>query len=224
MSNLYRQPFYQQTKGFSLIEMAVALVIVGLLLGGLMAPLSTQMENARRKETERTLAGALEAIYGYAIAIGRLPCPDTANDGLENRVGNTCAAASGTLPWATLGVGQNDGWGRTFIYRVTTAFADTIDGTGCGAATPGISFSLCSVGDIEVRNSAAGQPVANNVPAIVVSQGANFGAPASADEIENANNNTIFVARTYTADFDDLSAWIVPGILMNRLSVSGRLP
>ncbi|PPD20086.1 MAG: hypothetical protein CTY17_07895 [Methylomonas sp.] len=210
--------------GFSLIEMAVALVIVGLLLGGLMMPLSLQMDNARRKDTERTQSALLEAVYGHAISNGRLPCPDINNDGMEDRVGGNCVSAFGGLPWASLGTGQNDAWGRGFVYRVTPTFADSTDGTGCTTATPGVSFSLCSTGDIEVRNSAVGQVLASNLAAIVVSQGANAGAAAAADEIENTDNDAIFVSRTQAADFDDLVAWVVPGILLNRMVVTGRLP
>lgn len=200
-------------QGFSLIEVAIALVITGLLLGGLMTPLATQMDSSRRNETRQTQAAVLEAIYGYALVTGNLPCPDTDNDGLENRAGNACVAPGGTLPWATLAIGNGDGWGRNFIYRVSANFADTNDGTGCDTPTPGVSFSLCSTGDIQVQDAAAGGMVANGVPAIVVSQGNSLGV--AADETENSDNDSVFVARTYTADYDDMVVWLVPGILYN---------
>ncbi len=65
--------------GFTLVEMAVVLVIIGLLLGGLLIPLSTQMENDKRKETQATLAAIREALIGYAVINGSLrPAPATA--------------------------------------------------------------------------------------------------------------------------------------------------
>jgi len=39
---------YQETQGgFSLVELSIVILIMGLLLGGLMMPLSVQRENAR---------------------------------------------------------------------------------------------------------------------------------------------------------------------------------
>ncbi|MFN3717118.1 MAG: type II secretion system protein, partial [Thiobacillus sp.] len=96
--------------GFTLTEMAVVLVIVALLIGGMILPLSTQMELRNVSETRKQLNDIAEALYGYAASHvasdGRpyLPCPDTDGDGLENRSGSTCANQEGTLPWATLGL------------------------------------------------------------------------------------------------------------------------
>jgi prepilin-type N-terminal cleavage/methylation domain-containing protein len=39
--------------GFTLVEMAIVLVIVGLLLGGLLMPLSAQIEQRRIGETQK---------------------------------------------------------------------------------------------------------------------------------------------------------------------------
>jgi prepilin-type N-terminal cleavage/methylation domain-containing protein len=73
------------TGGFSLTEMAVVLVIVGLLVGGMMMPLSAQTEFRQRQDTERYLADAREALLGFAIANERLPCPaSNTSNGLES--------------------------------------------------------------------------------------------------------------------------------------------
>ena len=52
--------------GFSLVEMAVVLVIVALLITGLVIPFSAQQEIRARQETERTLTDIHEALLGYA--------------------------------------------------------------------------------------------------------------------------------------------------------------
>ncbi len=216
-------------RGFSLIEISIVLIIVGLLLGGLMAPLGTQIESSRRNETKQQIAQSIEAVYGYSLANGRLPCPDTTNDGAENRTGNNCTAVSGNLPWATLAMNVQDSWGQPLLYRVSNNFADLVDGTGC-AATPAanISFSLCSVGDIQVRDSAGGTFVAINVPALVISRGKNWAVAPAADEAENSNNDVNFVKKNYSsaagAEFDDMVSWVVPGILISRMVKAGRLP
>ena len=55
-------------RGFTLIEMAIVLVIVTILIGGLAMPLSAQIQARRIGETNRTLEEAREAIIGYAMS------------------------------------------------------------------------------------------------------------------------------------------------------------
>ena len=53
--------------GFTLIELAIVLVIVTILIGGLAVPLSAQIEARRIAETRKTMEEAREAIIGYAM-------------------------------------------------------------------------------------------------------------------------------------------------------------
>ena len=55
-------------QGFTLIELAIVLVIVTILVGGLAMPLSAQIEARRISETRKTLEEAREAILGYAMS------------------------------------------------------------------------------------------------------------------------------------------------------------
>jgi len=216
-------------KGFSLIEISIVLVILGLITGGIMGPLSAQIESSRRNETKQSLNKALESLYGFALANGHLPCPDTSGDGMENRnAANQCIAAMGSLPWVTLSVRADDAWGRALSYRVSPLFADLVDGTGCAVPTIGISFSLCSVGDILINNPMTGTAVAINIPAIIISGGKNWPNLPSAHENENIDNDPLFNDRPYSATagivFDDIVTWVVPGVLLNRMVKAGRLP
>ncbi len=126
--------------GFSLVEMAIVLTIVALLLGGLLPMISGQVEQQHRTEARKQLEEIRAALVGFAVANGRLPCPDTDNDGTENfsaaaviidniplagqstRI-NTPCAGGGTIPYNQLGTSQTDGFGGTFIYNVTPVFA-----------------------------------------------------------------------------------------------------
>lgn len=238
--------FGYKTAGFTLVEMAIVLVIIGLLLGGMLMPLSAQMDQRRVSETQKALDEINQALLGFAIVNGFLPCPadptlasGTANAGVARvRTAAACTGGNnGVLPWATLGLSETDSWGNRYTYRVTTGFADTTDGTACGTATAGVSFELCSAGDAVVR-PASGSPssLATAIPAVIVSHGKNASGAyntagtqllpvsADADEAENSDSDTDFVSKAPTATFDDLVAWVSPNSLFNRMVAAGRLP
>lgn len=94
--------------GFSLIEFAVALVIVGAL-GLLVWQFLPRLKSlpAMARLTGTTLEQAETALNGFILANGRLPCPDAtaANTGNED-----CAAGAsmGWLPVRTLGLSLSE--------------------------------------------------------------------------------------------------------------------
>lgn len=57
----------KRARGFTLIELAIVLVIITILIGGLVAPLSAQIQSRRIAETQKTLEEAREAVIGYAM-------------------------------------------------------------------------------------------------------------------------------------------------------------
>ncbi|MCK9201171.1 MAG: type II secretion system protein [Gallionella sp.] len=227
---------YHQTQGgFTLVEMAMVLLIIGLLLSGLMPTLSAQMEAQRIKETQHQMNEIKEALIGFALIYGRLPCPADAtiatgqpDSGKEK---SSCLAGNngGVLPWVTLGVNETDAWGRRFTYRVTPAFA---------TVTPLFLLSSSANLDVGLTSNSSDTSVAFNVPAIVVSHGSNGlgaytpagGTPpttATGDELDNvaSDNNNHFVSHDFVQNgFDDIVAWISPNTLMNRMVAAGKLP
>lgn len=210
-------------RGFTLTEMAVVLVIVALLIGGMIMPLSTQLDLRYVAETRKQLADIAEALIGYAASHtasdGRpyLPCPDTDGDGLENRSGGTCTNQEGLLPWATLGLGRQDAWGYPFRYRVSASFSNNA-----------VGFTLFSAGDIRVCTTAScTATLGAQLPAVFLSTGKNGGAtPSDLDELANLDGNTDFVSHDSTSNssYDDLVAWLPPTLLIHRMVSAGRLP
>lgn len=231
-----------QQCGFTLIELAIVLFVVGLLLGGFLAPLANKIEFENRVETQVALEEIKDILLGFAMETGYLPCPDTDGDGIEDLVtavsgapGLTCSSETGALPAITLGVNNDDAWDNPYIYQVDDEFADrsdppNTDGKSTDSCTPtaNISFSLCSTGNITVLDSNAGNTIANLIPALIVSEGKNFTETPSTHEAENADGDAIFVQRDYSADdtnaFDDIIIWISPHILRNRMVEAGVLP
>ena len=220
-------------RGFSLVEMAVVLVILGLLLSGLLMTLTSQQAAQKVLEAERAEQQIREALLGFAAINGRLP----------TAVGCTGGDA-GVLPWATLGLRQLDAWNWRYTYRVSPLFSRTVVARtpaqyGCAVAPPAAparaAFALCSPGPYEVRGSAGGTALATGLPALFVSHGPNGfrarradgglnGASGDADEQENADADAIHVDRSPTETFDDRVEWIAAPVLMNRMLQAGRLP
>lgn len=230
-----------QQRGFSLVEIAIVLVIVGLMIGGLLTPLTVQMEQRRVADTRRMLDDAREALVGYAVRHGHLPCPAiSANNGEEDRTGQRCTdeRRDGFLPWATLGLPKLDAWNHLYRYSVTPAFADS-----------GQRFKLVTPRDItlytrDANGTLAYAAPAQDVPAVVVSHGANgagafselgiaVASPAGGndDERANAQSDVNFVSRQHSDNrggqggaFDDIVVWVSPNILFNRMVAAQVLP
>lgn len=102
------------------MEIAIVLVIIGLLVGVGASVLGPLTKRTKLVTTRERIATAREAIIGYAISRGRLPCPDTDGDGAEN---SPCAASSlSPLPYGSLGIPGRDSWGRTLFYDVNPIF------------------------------------------------------------------------------------------------------
>lgn len=213
-------------QGFTLIELAIVLIIVTLLIGGLAVPLSAQIQARRIAETRKTLDAAQEAIVGFAMTHPgslapnrRLPCPDTDGDGRENLdiAANSCQSNAGWLPWVNLGVGAQDAWGNRLRYSVLTKFAT--EGFRA-SSTPADPLVVCTAASC----STTAPDVAADVVYVLVSHGPNgwgarnlsgstLAAPSGPDEIANLDNDRIYVSRTPTdtsavrGEFDDLVAW-----------------
>jgi len=239
--------------GFSLIEMAVVMLIVGLLLSGLFVALGDSAANRNRISAAAELENFREALYGFAQTTGRLPCPAVVGSaGAEAPIGGgICTRAHGFIPAATLGlqgsVDSNglllDPWGNPYRYSISVllaggnrAFTTTV-GLQAQFALGALAASadlLCIAGA-----AACAAPIyANTVPALIYSMGADWGTYTSVLQLENAstplvsgfrmatdNNfvNSVFVDEGANA-FDDILVWLSPNILYARMIAAGKLP
>jgi type II secretory pathway pseudopilin PulG len=278
--------------------MAIVLVIVTILIGGLAVPLSAQIQARRIAETNRTLDEVRDAILGHAMShttgsctcaytsgtlessptttcptnlcptsvtgtatltIGPrhfLPCPDKLDDGnplttddgdgVADKTGSgptaTCVKPYGYLPWATLGVGNQDAWGNRLRYSVTDAFSRS---AGFSNSDEG-DLTVCSSSLNAGASDCAPGNVADKIPVVILSQGPNgWGALnisgttqaplGGIGEKENVNIDTEFVnslpykpangsAAEQAKEFDDLVRWISADQIRGRVCPSGGCP
>ncbi len=183
-------------KGFTLIELAVVLVIVGILAGSFITTLGSRIDVTRRAETIDEIEDIKQALFGYAMSNNfiHLPCPDCrnsacikdavnnfANDGIEDRVGPVCDVdvadaiavelPIGNLPWQTLGLGYGDSWANRYNYWVSDSISDN-----------GASFQLTpppawNTAVINTRVGTVINAISTNAVVIIMSQGKNgYGA------------------------------------------------
>lgn len=130
-------------RGFSLVEIALVLVIAGLALGAGISLLGSQLENKKVSDTQNRIKEASEAIIAFAMVNGRLPCPaappatvTAVNRGLSaplNPPIGTCTNFDGFVPARTLGLSEQgvngnsegitqDAWSFGLRYRVSNYF------------------------------------------------------------------------------------------------------
>ncbi|WP_158269846.1 type II secretion system protein [Desulfonatronum sp. SC1] len=223
-------------RGFTLVEMAIVLLIMGLAIGGGIAAFSTLSERANTAKVRKQMEEITNALIGYAQVHSCLPCAavPTGSDGTDGRgTANPCntqcsiARSYGVIPWATLGVKETDPWGGRFSYRVTREFT-------------GNAIALATNGTITIVND-AGDPMAEEAVAVIISHGRNQiyaylpsgaqvpllpGMPDDPSERENRpETNDTFVGQALSSsDFDDLVTWIGSFQLKRALIEAGRLP
>lgn len=217
---------FSRNKGFTLVEMVIVLVIVGLLISVFLAPLSAQRDINDYGKVRADLEQIKEALYGYAIINGRLPCPtiqpNPAAAGYGEEAANCVAPApEGYLPWKTLGVREVDSWG---IRR--TATTDPWVGywryrVNINAAVP---FALETIfpPTLSVRDSAGNTLTTNTESplAIVYSAGKNLNPDGQNVSVLDG----VYQSDVPIATFDDVTVWISRTVLMNRMVAAEKLP
>ena len=114
MLGICRTSVRQIPRGFTLVEIAIAIFIITILLGSILVPLTTQVESRNYDTTQRILDQARDALIGFAAANGRFPCPASATsngaEDVSDLANGICGATVsftavyvGFLPARTLG-------------------------------------------------------------------------------------------------------------------------
>ncbi len=159
-----RRPRFESS-GFTLVELAVVLLILGALFAGILIPLTTQVDLRRVADTQKTLSEIRDALIGFSAANGRLPCPASGgSNGQESFAaggstsnGNCSNFFDGFVPAAVLGIGPTDNagyvldaWNNRIRYAVPN-----VDYSAIGSATPTSAngnFDFTGLGTLPAAN------------------------------------------------------------------------
>ena len=102
--------------GFTLIEMAVVMMISGIIIATMITLLPTFVKSDKIKENRTRMTKYDNALQGYIITHFRLPLADIDGDGFEED-GTAEEDAFGYLPYRTLGLHSgDDAWGNPVKY------------------------------------------------------------------------------------------------------------
>jgi len=200
-------------RGFTLIEMAIVLMIIGLLLGIFLIPFSTKLTQQQNQQTEQQLEAIQEALFGFAIVKGRLPCPAKDVNGRED---STFCGQEGYLPWLNLGVEGYDAWGQLFRYRADEQYTNAF-------LNPPTTSSELEVQDRQSNLLTAFEDNTNpiNERSRVIALIFSYGKDREAND-KNKILDNIYVQDVYIENqFDDILIWLPKSLLINRLVVAG---
>ena len=196
-------------RGFSLIELAMVMTIMGLLLAGLVMPMAARVDQQRVGTTQQQLVEIRAAIAGYALANDALPCPAIpASNGRSSATANGCTRQHGFVPAVTLGLpgARNadqlltDAWGNPIRYSVTRADADgdarwdflrpgEMRNVTLAALAPDLRVCTMTAGSTATACANNARTVTANAAAVVFSMGKDWATGASADQLENVGAN-----------------------------------
>jgi prepilin-type N-terminal cleavage/methylation domain-containing protein len=191
-------------EGFTLVEMAIALVIVGIvvtMLAGMMGPLRVTMKVS---ETNTNMNAAVDGLLGFAATNSRLP---------------NLAQFPAVLRT------QNDGWGKPVQYIFdNNLFNPPLGASICSMISTNITARICT-------DAACTTPTSvNNVAFMILSGGGNLNNQTAAGQAVGgaATINTYapgIAVDNYggdvnrpTDEYDDIVKWVTLPELQAKLS------
>lgn len=194
--------------GFTLLEIAIVMVIIGLLTGGGISLMKVLTERKARNGAVDYLQQARSALISYTANNGRLPWADGSPAGSVDGLEDT-GVTNGFLPYMTLQMAPSDPYKRILRYEVNANLATNRSAT-CAALRSGLTARPFVM-------DADGAAAAFSVAVALVSAG-----PQDADangnvfddfnvggyQGNNANGNPNYLRHPPTQDFDDLTVYI----------------
>ncbi len=229
--------------GFTLLELAIVLVVLSLITGSFIDPLGEHLESRRRQQTAQLLEYTRQAVIGFAAAHARLPCPALI-DGPAIEQQDCTDNSVGVVPAVTLGMQGSidehgrllDAWGQPLRYAVTSADHAERGRVGEPDFLTPAEMSLVGMQhlkpDLTICREHSGshctqsKMVASQVPLVIYSLGKDDSV--SGHQAGNQDLNKVFVTREFSKNeqqpFDDMVVWLSEHVLFYHLLQAGVLP
>ena len=218
--------------GFSLVEMAIVVVLMSIFLTLGIAAFNAQVGNAAQSSTKRKQETIKDALVAYLRDYKRLPCPEvtafesgipTGNESRQttSNPATLCSSYWGTLPYADLGLSRDiamDGYDNFFSYFVSNAQAiSEPDWTlTTSAGVPG--FTVGNPGRYAITENGNFTALSKNLAAVVlISHGSNGLGAFTAKGTRNVQPASGTDERTNAPDIPALpnapAAWSAPSLV-----------
>lgn len=187
-------------RGFTLVELAVSMVVIGILLGLGMSMVGPLMTTIKVRESKENLGAAVESINSWASGNNRLPplapvLPDTAKFSDVVKI-------------------TTDAWGKALVYVYDSNIAPT-------GPTPITKDTICGRRSTAIRLIDSNNSTIQNVAYVVLSKGDD----RITDSKDNATNTEIGpgpFSGTIKADMEeDLVRWVTIDELRTKIGCQG---
>jgi type II secretory pathway pseudopilin PulG len=189
----------KKTLGFTLVEMAVVTLLLGIMMTLGLKLATSQMDNASYGVTLKKQEALKDALIAFLGKNRYLPCPDTRpagstttgkidfsvgtsvpdgkSDPIPGGTGYVCAFETGLIPYATLILSPDmarDGWDNYFTYQVWNGTPGDLTDPGKFTDTPRLAVSpFTPYGYPLTQVTPGGTTTSSNVSVIIVSHGKN---------------------------------------------------
>lgn len=114
MTVLYSRSRRSRSAGFTLVELLVVLVILGLLAGIVVPNLIGRTETANIQTTRTQIEQLGSALDMFRLEVGRYP---TTNEGLQALIEQPTGVERWNGPYLRRNTVPTDAWGNAFVYR-----------------------------------------------------------------------------------------------------------
>jgi len=234
--------------GFTLIEIAMVLIILGLLTQSMIQPLAGLRQDTQHRQTLLRIEQIKQSVLAYLVAHGALPCPvsslNRSNDPDNATGANTCIESVGGVPAERLALSGAmddngallDEWGRVYRYAISPEnselqgdsrlldWATSGDASEIGIGDMRGSLTLCTKpADTRCPNSATR---ANNIAFVVVSHGPD--TSSNPLQLENLDDDVIYFlgerSNSSATVFDDYLVWASAEEALYWMLRAGWLP
>jgi prepilin-type N-terminal cleavage/methylation domain-containing protein len=212
------EPSVMNRKGFTIVELAVVLVLVGILIALGVRMIGPLTQRAKISETKGTVDTVIESLVGFAVTNRRLP---------------TVAEFTGAAKKS------NDAWGNPLYYIVDSNLYATGADQICGRKTTAITVRNCLTNDC---TTTAGTDY-NDIPDVafaIVSGGENFNVQTAVAAgratvyVQNGSTNrdactTAATCPNYSGTlinraerYDDIVNWVTLNELRTKIGCAGQ--